>query len=48
MRKWTEVGFSSIYYVLEKLELKGLATSTDAQGNEKKQYSITDTGVCRH
>ncbi len=45
MRKWTEVGFSSIYYVLEKLELKGLATSTDAQGNEKKQYSITLLGM---
>ena len=45
MRKWTDVGFSSIYYVLERLEAKGLATSTDAQGNEKKQYSITDTGV---
>ena len=25
MRKWTDVGFSSIYYVLEKLEKKGLA-----------------------
>mgnify|MGYP001058912278 FL=1 len=45
MRKWTDVGFSSIYYVLERLEAKGLAASTDAQGNEKKQYSITDTGV---
>ena len=45
MRKWTDVGFSSIYYVLERLEAKGLATSSDTQGKEKKQYSITDIGV---
>lgn len=45
MRKWTDVGFSSIYYVLEQLEKKGLATSSDTQGKKKKQYSITDTGV---
>lgn len=45
MRKWTDVGFSSIYYVLERLEAKGLATSADTKGKEKKQYSITDTGV---
>ena len=45
MRKWTDVGFSSIYYVLERLEAKGLATSTNTQGKEKKQYSITTTGV---
>lgn len=45
MRKWTDVAFSSIYYVLERLEAKGLAVSTVAQGKEKKEYSITDTGV---
>jgi DNA-binding PadR family transcriptional regulator len=45
MRKWTDVGFSSIYYVLERLEAKGLAMSSDTKGKEKKQYSITDTGV---
>ncbi len=45
MRKWTDVGFSSIYYVLERLEKKGLATSNDTQGKERKQYSTTDTGV---
>lgn len=45
MRKWTVVGFSSIYYVLERLEEKGLATGDDTQGNEKKQYSITNGGV---
>jgi DNA-binding PadR family transcriptional regulator len=45
MRKWTDIAFSSIYYVLERLEAKGLATSTDTQGKEKKQYSITATGI---
>lgn len=45
MRKWAVVGFSSIYYVLERLEGKGLATGDDTQGNEKKQYSITNGGV---
>lgn len=45
MRKWAVVGFSSIYYVLERLEEKGLATGDDTQGNEKKRYSITNGGV---
>ena len=45
MRKWAVVGFSSIYYVLERLEEKGLATGDETQGNEKKQYSITNGGV---
>ena len=45
MRKCAVVGFSSIYYVLERLEEKGLATGDDTQGNEKKQYSITNGGV---
>ncbi len=45
MRKWTDIGFSSIYYILEKLETKGLATSTETRGKEKKQYSITKNGM---
>ena len=45
MRKWAVVGFSSIYYVLERLEEHGLATGDDTQDNEKKQYSITNGGV---
>lgn len=44
MRKWTDVGFSSIYYVLEKLEKKGLAESLPAKGKDKKEYSITKLG----
>lgn len=45
MRKWTDVGFSSIYYVLEKLEKKGLAKSVPAKGKDKKEYSITKLGL---
>ncbi len=45
MRKWTDIGFSSIYYVLDKLEVKELVASTNAQGKEKKQYSITNNGL---
>ena len=44
MRKWTDVGFSSIYYVLEKLEKKGLAESLAAKRKEKKEYRITKLG----
>ena len=45
MRKWTDVGFSSIYYILEKLEKKGLAKSMLAKGKDKKEYSITKMGL---
>ena len=44
MRKWTEVGFSSIYYVLDKLEKKGFAKSAPAKGKDKKEYAITGLG----
>ncbi|AME09421.1 MULTISPECIES: PadR family transcriptional regulator [Gemella] len=45
MRKSAEIGFSSIYYVLERLEKKQLATSLSTKGKEKKQYKITDLGM---
>lgn len=45
MRTWTEVGFSSIYYVLDKLEKKGLATATSGKGKEKKEFQITQKGL---
>ena len=44
MRKWTDVGFSSIYYILEKLEKKGLAESVPTKGKDKKEYKITKSG----
>lgn len=48
MRDWTEVGFSSIYYILKKLEKNGLiAGQTDRQagrGPARKVYHITPAG----
>lgn len=48
MRNWTEIGFSSIYYVLKKLERSGLVTSelcTEGSGGPKRRvYSATGTG----
>jgi DNA-binding PadR family transcriptional regulator len=48
MRDWTEVGFSSIYYVLNKLEKAGLIESQLEQpggrGPARKVYRITPKG----
>ena len=48
MREWTEVGFSSIYYLLNKLEKKKYITSrteqTAGRGPARKVYYITDNG----
>lgn len=49
MRDWTEIGFSSIYNTLNKLEKKGLIQSTvdKKYGTpERKVYSITKEGQC--
>jgi len=48
MRHWTEIGFSSIYYVLKRLESKMLITSSCEQQEDKpsrKVYTITDAGL---
>jgi DNA-binding PadR family transcriptional regulator len=48
MREWTEVGFSSIYYVLKKLESAGMVTGRLQQpagrGLARKVYEVTDAG----
>ena len=45
MREWTQIGFSSIYYVLNKLEQKGLIKAdTPASAKAKKSYEITAKG----
>ena len=47
MREWTEVGFSSIYYLLTKLERQGLVESRldrDSRGPARKVYSLTALG----
>lgn len=47
MRNWTQIGFSSIYYVLKKLEKKELVKSRleKVEGKpSRKVFSITDFG----
>jgi DNA-binding PadR family transcriptional regulator len=48
MRDWTEVGFSSIYYILKKLESQGLILSraepSKGRGPGRKVYHLTPSG----
>jgi len=45
MREWTPIGFSSIYFVLGKLEKAGLVKSEVAAGaKSRKVFSITANG----
>jgi len=47
MREWTAVGFSSIYYLLKKLEEGGLVEAQVkpvGRGASRRVYSITDAG----
>ena len=48
MREWTEVGFSSIYYLLKKLEEKNLIQGRmerqAGRGPARKVYEITEAG----
>lgn len=48
MRDWTEIGFSSIYYILTRLKKKGLVASKTQQqagkGPARKVYTITENG----
>ena len=53
MREWTEIGFSSIYYLLNKLEKKGWIISQTQnairQGPSRRVFTITPSGlkICR-
>jgi len=48
MREWTPIGFSSIYYMLEKMKGSGWLTSTLApasgKGPARQVYQITSAG----
>lgn len=45
MREWTQIGFSSIYFVLGKLEKSGLVKARASQGAKaKKTYKVTLAG----
>ncbi len=47
MRAWTDIGFSSIYYLLGKLEKAELVTSpaSDNKSKARKRYTITGKGI---
>lgn len=46
MREWTQIGFSSIYFVLGKLEAAGLAVAeTPAGPKARKVYAATPAGL---
>ena len=49
MREWTEIGFSSIYYVLKKLERNGWVESRieqdEGRGPARKVYYVTQAGL---
>ncbi|MCB2214030.1 PadR family transcriptional regulator [bacterium] len=47
MREWTEIGFSSIYYLLNKAAERDWISArqeASAQGPPRKVYSLTDQG----
>jgi DNA-binding PadR family transcriptional regulator len=47
MREWTDIGFSSIYYLLKKLERAGLVTGRSApaeRGPSRRVYRATAAG----
>ncbi len=49
MRDWTDIGFSSIYYILNKLEKNRLIESqlehVEGKGPARKVYQITPAGL---
>jgi DNA-binding PadR family transcriptional regulator len=45
MREWTQIGFSSIYYVLGKLEQQGLVLAQIPESvRSRKRYELTEKG----
>lgn len=48
MREWTEIGFSSIYYILEKLRSRGCVQSrlepAEGKGPARQVFSLTPAG----
>jgi DNA-binding PadR family transcriptional regulator len=52
VREWTALGFSSIYYILKKLESRGLVSSSrpDSMPKGRRIYAITGAGTsaCAH
>ncbi|TFV82540.1 PadR family transcriptional regulator [Microbacterium sp. dk485] len=47
IRQWTEIGFSSIYYLLAKLEKRGLVAAEHARGGAKSRRVFRATAEGR-
>jgi len=49
MREWTDIGFSSIYYILEKLRTRGCVESrfelAEGKGPSRQVFSLTTAGL---
>ena len=49
MREWTEIGFSSIYYILSKLKKQGYLTGrlepAEGKGPSRQIFSLTTAGT---
>jgi DNA-binding PadR family transcriptional regulator len=44
LREWTEIGFSSIYFLLDRLAKRGLATAGAGGGKARRPFEITQEG----
>lgn len=46
-RRWTDIGFSSIYYLLAKLEQRGLVATEGGRASAKARrvYQVTEPGL---
>ncbi|HTV68632.1 MAG TPA: PadR family transcriptional regulator [Rhizobiaceae bacterium] len=51
MRNWTEIGFSSIYFLLKKLEGRGFVERTGEAAASRRQpnvFRLTEAGAAAH
>lgn len=44
LREWIEIGFSSIYFLLDRLAKRGLATAGAGRGTARRPFEITGEG----
>lgn len=44
IRHWTDIGFSSIYYLLTKLEKRGFVAAAEAQARSRRVFHATVQG----
>ena len=44
VRQWTDIGFSSIYYVLTRLERRGLIDADEGRGKSRRVFRPTEEG----